>query len=108
VSKALVENVGAFEYLIPESGEYIRFQGATVVRMTGFISSKIATGQVRLVGALTKDATDDEYIKYIRDSGGNHALASASFLSKYGVSAEPVPIPAPPPAPKIAPKRRVK
>lgn len=87
--KILVETNGPYEYMVMQTGDYVRADGPTVVTSCSFIDMKIAKGDIILREALLDEATDEEYISYFRESG-NHELAMSSFLSKYGVNSSVV------------------
>jgi hypothetical protein len=85
--KLLVETTGNFELLVPENGEYIRGNGATVVHSNHFVQSRIAKGELNLIENLVDEATDQEYIDHVAASSvkdGDYSFANESFLSTYG------------------------
>ena len=82
--KLLVETTGSFELSVTETGDYIRFEGATVVTSCNFVTSRISKGEIKLIENLTDDATDEEYLKYVSECDGNFELANSAFLGSFG------------------------
>jgi hypothetical protein len=80
--KILVETMGEFQLLDPETGTLIRSVGYTVATATGF--TQVRAEQLNVVSKLTDEATDEEWLKYVAESDGDGELAMASFLSSYG------------------------
>ena len=78
----LVETTGSFQLMGPTY--LIRFEGYTVVPNDSFVSSEISRERVRLIASLHEDATDEEWLNYLKDSDGNLELAVASFLARFG------------------------
>lgn len=85
--KVLVETMGNFELLVPENGEYIRGEGATVVHSNSFVQARIAKGELNLIENLVDEATDAEYLEFVASSDvkdGDYKLANEAFLGAYG------------------------
>lgn len=111
--RLLVETTGPFQLLDHDGRKLIRFQGCTVVTKTSFIESRAAAGQLLVRAQLGMDATDEEWLKFAKESGDDTDLAIASFVSTFPVikaapaaPAAPPPPPMPPPPAPAAFKKR--
>ena len=80
--KSLVETTGEFQLLLGD-GRLIRSQGYTVVERSEFVHARTVLGQVRTVGEVNDDATDEEWLKFVSESDGDLELALASFVSSF-------------------------
>lgn len=85
--KALAETTGSFMLIDFATGQEIPFDRPAVITIGSFFSTRAAAGQVRVLGSVTDEATDDEFRSYLRDSE-DVDLAVAAFLANYAVGAE--------------------
>lgn len=87
--KLLVQTRGEFQLLDMEGAApvVIRYAGCTVVAPTNFVKAQIAEERLDLVGKVNDEATDEEWLKYVEDSGGDVELATSSFLSNFEIVA---------------------
>lgn len=81
--KLLLETTGQF--MLSHHGDEVQAERPSVVSNTNFFNHRIALGQVKILGKLTDDASDQEFLKYVVDSDWDLPLAVDSFLSKFGV-----------------------
>jgi hypothetical protein len=114
----LVETTGNFQLRDFSTSKILRHEGATVVRNSTFIGERINAGQIRIIAQLNDEATDDEWLAYLRDSE-DEDLARAAFVDAFKIEQplvkvvevvpqpaapaappEPAPAPAPAPAPE--------
>lgn len=73
---SLVKPSGSFEFVCPVSGQHVNSHRATVIKMTDWLNSKTAKGDLKVVlGNLPEDATDAAYEKAWREAGKNQAQA---------------------------------
>lgn len=94
--KHLVETTGNFMLLDLGSAQEIDAFRPTVVRLTEWMGVRISKGELKVVAADLKDeATDAEFVTYMKEMNGDAEAAVASFLSKFGkdaiVAEEPAP-----------------
>jgi hypothetical protein len=82
--KLLVETAKSFMLMLP-LGEEIPAERPAVVDHSHFLQSRIAAGQVNLLGQVTSKATDKEFEEYFEECKGDATLAVESFLSEFGV-----------------------
>lgn len=83
--KILCETKGQF--MLTDHGQTVEADRPGVVVNTAFIANRVAVNQVAILGELTDAATDDEFLKYFKESKGDQALAVESFLAAFGVEA---------------------
>lgn len=82
--KALVETTADFQLLM-DDGTLIRHEGYTLITKSEFVHARAAIGQVRTVAEVNDEATDDEWQKYVAESGDDLELAVSSFVSSFPV-----------------------
>ncbi len=80
--KYLVETTGDFMLIDPD-GTQIRHDGYSVVKHSPFIQERVVAGQIRTVAEVNDEATDTDWLDYVKDSDGDLDLALASFVSTY-------------------------
>ena len=87
--KILAETTGPF--MLQDLGfqmQVIPSHRPAVVQSTSFIQTRIASSQIKVLGELVQEATDEEFKEFIRESIKDDVidmpLAVASFLSKFG------------------------
>lgn len=96
MTRSILETTGDFQLIDFETNTLIRFQGPTLVEQadTAFIQARITIGHLKLIGVVNDEATDEELLKYIKESDGNYELAVASFMSAFPVEGS-TPLPTP-------------
>lgn len=80
--KHLIETTGPFGLLCTQSMQDVHNHRPTVVTVTDFLTSRMAKGEIRLLGELKDEATDVEFCKYWDEAPD---IAAASFKSAFGV-----------------------
>lgn len=114
--KVLVETTGSF--MLMSNGQEVQNNRPSVIVNSDFFQSRVANGQLKVLGQLQDTATDAEFAAFWVESKQDNALAAASFISKFGIppvtakdaekpapaapAAEPVAAPAAPVAPAPA------
>lgn len=89
MKKILVETKGSFMLQDITTGCEVEHDRPSVVLASPFIDQRIAKDQLKLIeGDLQPEATDAEFVKFLKESDGKIDLAVDSFLSKYKVGAE--------------------
>jgi len=87
--KLLCETTGDFQLVdFGNKGHTIRAFRPTVTPNTPFVSARGAAGQIRVLGNVSDEATDEEFEKYVKDSE-DMALAISAFLAAYPVEGSP-------------------
>jgi hypothetical protein len=81
--KLLVETSGAFQLLDNDNGQLIRFEGYTVVVRTSFVDRFAMFGSIKFICEVADEATDAEWLAYVKDSDGDLALALESFKASF-------------------------
>lgn len=93
--KLLVRTTGPHMYLDIANGQEINAFRPSVVERTVFTQTLLAAGKIDLNSANLKDeATDEEFVKYLKDSDGDVDLAVSAFLKAFN-PVEEVAAPAP-------------
>ncbi|WP_375264187.1 hypothetical protein [Palleronia sp.] len=83
--KHLVETSGAFELVdFTYNQQIVDAFRPSVVEMSIFLSGRVANGQVRILGKLSENATDEEFLGFWRESK-TPEQAIDSFLSAFGL-----------------------
>jgi hypothetical protein len=93
---SLVETSG--EFFLLDNGIEISANRPTVVTVSNFVSGRAHIGQIKLLGKLKDDVTDEMFMEFVKSSTDEKtkkvdmSLAVESFLSKHGleeVTSEP-------------------
>lgn len=80
--KLLVETTGQFMLVDAITGDILEAHRPSVVRSTSFITARATIGQVGVIhNQLPEEASDEEFAKFWRDSGGDKDLAVDSYLA---------------------------
>lgn len=80
----LMETTGAFMLSdIGNAGFVIEAHRPVVSLNTNFVQARVALGQIRLLGEVTLEATDEEFMNYLKDSDNDPELATSSFLESF-------------------------
>ncbi len=83
--KMLVETKGGFQLLdLGYKGQLIHSHRPSVAENSHFVQDRIGRDQVRVLGELKDEATDEDFVKYLEDAEGDLELAIDSFLSEFG------------------------
>ena len=86
--KCVVETTGDFQ-LLDEILQHVPAFRPAVVKMTHSFQRHLGNAQIRILVADLKDeATDEEFVNYLNESGGDKELAVASFAAAF--SSQPV------------------
>lgn len=80
--KLLVETTGPFQIYYPVPEQFARADRPCVVTQSSPMSVGIANGKLRLLGTVNDDATDEEFLAYLKDAKDKE-LAVAAFLDKF-------------------------
>jgi len=83
--KLLLETTGDFMLMDRSQDISIEADRPAVVSNTPFIEARLGMGNLRVLGQLNDEATDEEFKQYLRDCVGDVALAVESFLSSFGL-----------------------
>lgn len=84
--KYLMETKGQFQLVDYATDNTIQADRPSVIEMTRFFESRVALDQIRVLGKLKDEASDEEFVKYLAESEGDMELAVDSFLSAFGVT----------------------
>lgn len=84
--KLLVETTKKIS-LLTDMGESIGSSTPHVVADASFVERRIARKELRIIGTVSDEATQDEFIEYLRASEGDRALAVAAFLDAFSDNA---------------------
>lgn len=76
--KLLVQTTGAFQFYLPGPEQFVRSEGASVVRQSTFISTHVAKGSIEILGQVTDEATDEGFLAF----KGTAAEYLAKFAEK--------------------------
>lgn len=89
MKKILAHTTGKFMLLDGMSGDELDAFRPSVVRQTPFINTRVGLNQVEIVAELKREATDAEYVRFLKEADGDFDVANESFLAVYGIDAEP-------------------
>ena len=88
--KVLVETTSNIMLLDPNTGDAIDDVVPTLTVWTAFLEARAGLGQVRVLHrGFTEDATNDEWLEYLKACEGKLDMAIQSFVSKYGLQDAP-------------------
>ncbi|MER8983964.1 hypothetical protein [Mesorhizobium sp. M0843] len=88
MNKLLAETKGSFQlHDLAHMGQRLRANRPGVVENTFFIQDRIGRGQIRVIAELKPEASDDDFIGYVKESEGDMQLAIDAFLSEFGAEA---------------------
>ncbi|RWN60209.1 hypothetical protein [Mesorhizobium sp.] len=83
--KLLAETKGSFQlHDLAHKGQRIHARRPSVVENSHFIQDRIGRAQVRIIAELKPEATDAEFIGYMKESDGDMQLAIDAFLAEFG------------------------
>lgn len=83
--KLLVETTGAFQLQGDHHGEHIPWNRPAVVYQSNFVTARVSTGAVSVLGQVNDQASDAEFANYLKESDGDMELAVASFLDTFSL-----------------------
>lgn len=86
--KMLVETSGQFQLQDMNVNPLISAHRPTVVENTNFVQHRVALDQIKILGKLKDEATNEDFMGYMKDSE-DVALAVASFMSAFGLEEFP-------------------
>jgi uncharacterized protein YfeS len=81
--KYLVETTGEFMLSDRLAEQEVAAERPSVVIMSNFMSLRVGLNQIKILGKVSDKATDDEFLKFWRESEGDSALAVESFISAF-------------------------
>jgi hypothetical protein len=82
--KALIETTGRFGLIDISGGQTVRSRRPNVVIYTHFLQQRFAIKQIRvLCSTLKEEATDEQFVAYLKESDGDVELATKSFLAAF-------------------------
>jgi hypothetical protein len=99
--KLLVKTLGPFGLTDMYTGCQVVWNRPSVVKPSAFVDQRIQLGQIRVISQIPDEATDEEFKRFLIDSGENEELAVSSFLSQFEAHVET-------PAAKRLPKAALK
>lgn len=101
--KIIVATTGPFALMDFSTGDEAHHARPSVVTKSQFINQRQGLGQLKVLSnVLRAEATDAEFVKYLKDSEDEN-LAIAAFVEKYEDKPEPKPEPQPEPKPEPKP-----
>lgn len=107
MQKALVETTGSFQLMdFARGGAMAQAHRPSVVELSTFFQGRVANGNLKLLGRVNDEATDEEFVKYWEDSE-DATLAVEAFLASFEVE-EVSEKPAAKPKPKATAKPAAK
>ena len=88
--KVLVETTSNIMLLDPNTGDAIDDMVPTLTVWTAFLEARAGLGQVRVLHrGFTNEATNEEWLDYLKASDGKLDLAITSFVSTFGLQDAP-------------------
>lgn len=88
--KVLVETTSNIMLLDPNTGDAIDDVVPTLTVWTAFLEARAGLGQVRVLHrGFTDAATNEEWLEYLKASGGKLDLAIPSFIATFGMQEAP-------------------
>lgn len=88
--KVLVETTSNIMLLDPNTGDAIDDVVPTLTVWTAFLEARTGLGQVRVLHrGFTEEATNKEWLDYLKESNGNLDLAIPAFVSAFGLQDTP-------------------
>lgn len=108
--KVLMQTIGRFQLICPDSGQLLRFDRPTLVTRTSFFESRVHRGQVeQLLVDVPDRMTDQDFEKVWVTVNKDVGAAVAEFQAKYKTVAKRVPAPGNPVVtPTVAPEAKGK
>jgi hypothetical protein len=85
--RLLVETAGAFQLNDSQTRTLIRATGHTVVVQSPFVEQRCALGQLYVAAQVNDDATQEEWLAFVKECEGDTTLAIESFKSKFPLTA---------------------
>ncbi|RWD47493.1 hypothetical protein [Mesorhizobium sp.] len=83
--KLLAETKGSFQlHDLAHMGQRIHARRPSVVDNSHFIQDRIGRAQVRVIAELRPEATDADFVGYLKESEGDMQLAIDAFLAEFG------------------------
>ncbi|RWM90005.1 MAG: hypothetical protein EOR84_22615 [Mesorhizobium sp.] len=83
--KLLAETKGSFQlHDLAHKGQRIHARRPSVVDNSHFIQDRIGRAQVRIIAELKPEATDADFVGYMKESDGDMQLAIDAFLAEFG------------------------
>ncbi|RUU74945.1 hypothetical protein [Mesorhizobium sp. M7A.F.Ca.MR.362.00.0.0] len=86
--KLLAETKGSFQlHDLAHQGQRIHARRPSVIENSHFIQDRIGRGQVRIIGELKAEATDEAFVAYMKEAEGDMQFAIDAFMAEYGAEA---------------------
>jgi hypothetical protein len=86
--KMLVVTTGQFSLQCMDSKQVIHSARPCVIFQTEYLSNRLALKQWRMLAHLKDEATDEEFVEYLKESGSDRELAIQSFIAAFGADAK--------------------
>lgn len=90
MSKMLVATTGEFSLQCMDSKQVIHSSRPCVITPTEYLQNRLALKQWVMLAHLKDEATDEEFVEYLKECGSDRDLAVESFVSAFGVDAQVV------------------
>lgn len=85
--KILAETKGSFQLMDIAESQLLPAHRPAVVISSNLIQDRIGRSQVKVLGELKAEATDEDFAEYLKEADGDHQLAVDSFLAEFGANA---------------------
>ncbi|TPJ51676.1 MULTISPECIES: hypothetical protein [unclassified Mesorhizobium] len=91
--KLLAETKGSFQlHDLAHKGQRIHARRPSVVENSHFIQDRIGRGQVRIIAELKPEATDEDFVAYVKEAEGDMQFAIDAFMAEFGTEAVDQPV----------------
>lgn len=95
MTQVICETTGDFQLVdYGNEGRIVPAFRPAVATLTSFLSQRAAAGQLRVIANVSDEATDEEFVAYLKDSE-DVSLAIAAFTDAYSVESKAAAKPAP-------------
>lgn len=84
--KLIVETTGDFQ-IYGSPANFARHDRPSVVHSGGLMEQRIGVGQLRILGQVSDDATDEALVEALEGAKGDTDLAVQSFISEFPLEA---------------------
>ena len=82
--KILAETRGPFQLSDIALGQLLPAHRPGVIISSNFVQTRIGANQIKVLGEVKAEATDADFVSYLKEADGDHQLAIDSFLSEFG------------------------
>lgn len=88
MTQVICETTGDFQLVdYGNEGRIVPAFRPAVATLTSFLSQRAAAGQLRVIANVSDEATDEEFVAYLKDSE-DVSLAIAAFTDAYSVESK--------------------